>query len=127
MFQHNDCTIESLTMKIDSIIKIETPQVLAECDPAFTEQNRLKTILGESYYKRGILLAERRDKGDVGRAIYDLGQVINLFNLFRAESFKPLYLSDAYERRAQLYEEIGCTSSAERNRIMAEQLQNRGV
>ena len=59
----NDCTIEGLTEKIDSIIKIETPQVLAECDPAFTEQNKLKTILSEAYYKRGILLAERRKGG----------------------------------------------------------------
>ena len=120
----NDCTIEDLTEKIDSIIKIEMPQALAECDPAFTEQKRLNTILSETYYKHGILLAERRDDGDVDWAIHDFGQVINSF---RAKSFKPPYLSDAYERRAQLYEKKGWRTSAEEDRIMAEKLRNKDV
>ena len=123
MFQHDDCTIEGLTKRIDSIIKKEMPQVLAECDPAFTGLNRLRPFLGEAYYKRGVLLDE---KGDVEWAIYDLGKVIDPFR-FKSFTDMPPYLFDAYERQARLYEEIGWNSSAERNRIMAEQLRNRGV
>ena len=52
--------LEGLTKRIDSIIKKEMPQVLAECDPAFTGLNRLRPFLGEAYYKRGVLLDEKR-------------------------------------------------------------------
>ena len=76
MFQHDGCTIEGLTLKIDSILKKEMPQVLAECDPAFTRWNRLRLSLGEAYYRRGVLLDE---ECNVRWAIYNFGQAINPF------------------------------------------------
>lgn len=116
----NDCTFAGLTEKIDSILKIEIPQVLAEY-PASTERNRLNTILHEAYYDRGILLAERCDGGDLHVAIHDFGRVIDRF---KNRDLKPSYLSDAYERRTQLYEKIGWRTSAEEDRIRAKKLRN---
>ena len=114
----NDCTIEGLTEKIESF-----RENLDEPDLAFMQLNRLRPLLGEAYYKRGILLAER---GDVEWAIYDFGQVIRPF---RCGSYIdiPSYLPDAYERRAQLYEKKRRRTGAEEDRIMAEKLRNRDV
>lgn len=117
----NDYTIEGLTEKIDSIIRIEMPRALAERDPAFTEQNRLNTVLHEAYYNRGILLAERCNSGNFNVAIHDFGRVIDRF---KNRDLKPSYLSNAYKRRAQLYEKIGWRTSAEEDRIRAEKLRN---
>ena len=79
-------------MTIDSIIKIEMPQAFASTE----ERNRLNKILYKAYYDRGIFCAEG---GDFYVAIHDFGQVINRF---KNRDLKPSYLSDAYERRAQL-------------------------
>lgn len=91
-----------MTEKIGSILKIEMPQVLAEY-PTSTERNGLNAILHEAHYDRGVLLAERCNSGALHVVIHDFGQVINRF---KNRDLKPSYLSNAYERRAQLQKQV---------------------